>query len=329
MSSAQQLLDAAGRRRSPATMPEFHAGKAPGNKGQRYAADPPTVDEIIAVMRHARQVRYGNRLNGLIVVRWRAGLRINEALSLTETDLDERRGSILRGVSSAFRQCFVAYFDLGAEMNVLTRSYANGRAGANTQETTLTPALVGSNLLVKQFSLDLTNDDPRIEAQPLFVSGVQVGGQARDIVYVCTMANNVWAFDADTGQAVWPKPVNLAPPLLPAPFDIQLFDINIHWGILSTPVIDLDTNTIYIVCWTSQDGSVANAQFQLHALDITTGEQRQQPITITANGAAQGAPNVLLVPSRNKQPSRPSANDNSRCGWCGTQDALRRFFGHA
>ena len=87
MSSAQQLFDAAGRRRSPATMPEFHAGRAPGNKGQRYAADPPTVDEIIAVMRHARHARYGNRLTGLIVVLWRAGLRINEALSLAETDL--------------------------------------------------------------------------------------------------------------------------------------------------------------------------------------------------------------------------------------------------
>jgi hypothetical protein len=65
---------------------------APGNKGQHFVADPPTVDEIIAVMRHAR---YGNRLNGLIVVLQRAGLRINEALSLTETDLEERRGSIL------------------------------------------------------------------------------------------------------------------------------------------------------------------------------------------------------------------------------------------
>jgi len=75
MSSAQQRLDTAGRNRSPATLPEFHAGRASGNKGQRYAADPPTVDEIIAVMRHARRVRYGNRLNGLIVVLWRAGLR--------------------------------------------------------------------------------------------------------------------------------------------------------------------------------------------------------------------------------------------------------------
>ena len=55
-----------------ATSSDFHAGRAPGNKGQRYAADPPTVDEIIAVMRHARHIRYGNRLNGLIVVLWRA-----------------------------------------------------------------------------------------------------------------------------------------------------------------------------------------------------------------------------------------------------------------
>ena len=95
MSCAVQLLDAAGRRRSPATLSDFHAGRAPGNKGQRYAADPPTVDEIMAVMRHAAHARYGNRLNGLIVVLWRAGLRINEALSLTETDLEEQRGSVL------------------------------------------------------------------------------------------------------------------------------------------------------------------------------------------------------------------------------------------
>lgn len=181
---------------------------------------------------------------------------------------------------------------------VTTRSYDNARTGANTQETVLTPALVGSNMLVKRFSLVVT-DDPRIEAQPLFVSGVQLDGQApRDIVYVCTMANNVWAFDADTGQAVWPAPVNLGPPLLQGP---QLFDINTLWGILSTPVVDLETNTIYIVCWTSHDGSQANAQFQLHALDIVTGQQREQPITIAADATAQGAPNSRFVPSHNKQ----------------------------
>jgi site-specific recombinase XerD len=61
----------------------------------RYPADPPTVDEIVAVMRHAGEDRHGRRLRALIVVLWRAGLRIQEALTLTETDLDERRGSVL------------------------------------------------------------------------------------------------------------------------------------------------------------------------------------------------------------------------------------------
>jgi hypothetical protein len=79
MSSAQPLLDAAGRRRSPVTTPGFRAGVAPRNKNQRYPADPPTVDEIVPVMRQAGQDRHGHCLNALMVVLWRAGLRINEA----------------------------------------------------------------------------------------------------------------------------------------------------------------------------------------------------------------------------------------------------------
>jgi site-specific recombinase XerD len=87
MCCVQPLLDAAGRRRSPAATPGFRTGIAPRNKGQRYPADPPTVDEIVAVMRQAGRDRRGHRLDALIAVLWRAGLRINEALSLTETDL--------------------------------------------------------------------------------------------------------------------------------------------------------------------------------------------------------------------------------------------------
>jgi integrase len=89
------LLDAAGRRRSPATMPGFHSGRPPRNKGRRYPADPPTVEEIIAVMRQAGTTPHGLRMRGLIVVLWRAGLRIHEALALTEADLDARRGAVL------------------------------------------------------------------------------------------------------------------------------------------------------------------------------------------------------------------------------------------
>jgi integrase len=92
---SQLLLDAAGRRRSPATLPGFHAGRPPRNKGRRYPADPPTIEEIVAVMRHSGDGIHGRRLRGLIVVLWRAGLRIHEALALGEADLDRRRGSLL------------------------------------------------------------------------------------------------------------------------------------------------------------------------------------------------------------------------------------------
>jgi integrase len=88
--TASAVLDAAGRRRSPATMPGYHAGRPPCNIGIRYPVDPPTIDEIVAVMRHAADDRDGFRLRAMIVVSWRAGLRVQEALALTEHDLDHR-----------------------------------------------------------------------------------------------------------------------------------------------------------------------------------------------------------------------------------------------
>ena len=93
--TASVLLDVAGRRRSPATLPGYHAGRVPHNKGQSYPADPPTVEEIVAVMRQAPESRRGYRVRAMIVVLWRAGLRVQEALALIEADLDERRGALL------------------------------------------------------------------------------------------------------------------------------------------------------------------------------------------------------------------------------------------
>ena len=88
------LVDCAGRRRSPATLPGYHRGRPPRNKGLRYPPDPPTVEEIIAVMRAAGDDPDGIRLRGVIVVLWRAGLRVSEALALAESDLDRARGAI-------------------------------------------------------------------------------------------------------------------------------------------------------------------------------------------------------------------------------------------
>jgi site-specific recombinase XerD len=92
---AVQVFDRAGRRRSPATMSGYHAGRPPRNKGVRYLADPPSVEEIVAVMRQAGEGPHALRVRALIAVLWRAGLRIDEALHLVESDLDPARGSLV------------------------------------------------------------------------------------------------------------------------------------------------------------------------------------------------------------------------------------------
>jgi outer membrane protein assembly factor BamB len=146
-------------------------------------------------------------------------------------------------------------------------------------ETVFTPAKV-SNGLKKLFSLDIA-DDPRIEAQPLYVPGLTMSdGKKHNVVYVFSMANTVWAFDADTGARIWQNPVSLGKAFLPkvtsAPgqhrkTEIDLFGINIHWGILSTPVIDLDTQTMYAVNWVvNQQGKRA---LLLHALRLSDGKE--------------------------------------------------------
>src|ERR1700747_2619192 len=86
--TVSSLLHSARRRRSPATLPGFHSGRAPRNKGMLYPADPPTVEEIVCVMRHASNDSHGSRLRAMIVMLWRGGLRVHEALALSEQNLD-------------------------------------------------------------------------------------------------------------------------------------------------------------------------------------------------------------------------------------------------
>jgi site-specific recombinase XerD len=79
----------------------------------RYPADPPRVEEIIAVMRQAGENGHGLRIRALIVVLWRAGLRISEALALCETDVDARRGSLLVRHGKDDRRREVGFDDWG------------------------------------------------------------------------------------------------------------------------------------------------------------------------------------------------------------------------
>jgi integrase len=81
--------------RRSATMPGYHRGRPRRNKGEQYPADPATVEEIVAVMRTVGDRADGHRLRALILLLWRAGLRISAALALQESDLDHTRGAIL------------------------------------------------------------------------------------------------------------------------------------------------------------------------------------------------------------------------------------------
>jgi site-specific recombinase XerD len=113
--SAFASIDVAGRRRSPATTAEFHFGRAPGNKGMSYPADPPRVEEIVAVMCQAGEGIHGDRARGLITVLWRAGLRIAEALDLQEVDLEPGRGALLVREGKGGRRREVGMDDWGWE----------------------------------------------------------------------------------------------------------------------------------------------------------------------------------------------------------------------
>jgi site-specific recombinase XerC len=113
----------------------------PRNKGEQYPADPPTVEEIIAVMRVVGNRPDGHRLRALIVLLWRAGLRISEALSVQESDLDRSRGAVLvrRGKGRKARRT-----PLVPNTRKVLKAWINERSGAPTEP--LFPTTTGKHL---------------------------------------------------------------------------------------------------------------------------------------------------------------------------------------
>jgi outer membrane protein assembly factor BamB len=206
-------------------------------------------------------------------------------------------GTILLGMAAVL---IIATAATRAATPVLTRSYDNGRTGSNTSETTLTPAVVSQGLK-KLFALRIT-DDPRIEAQPLYVPGLTMGdGQKHDVVYVFSMANTVWAFDANTGKQIWAQPASLGPAFRPRvtskpgqhrATEVDSWGINIQWGILSTPVIDLDAHKMYIVNWTVDANR--NRLLRMHALQLEDGKEPKPAIAIQASTTNAAGKTITL-----------------------------------
>ncbi len=169
------------------------------------------------------------------------------------------------------------------QVNVTTANYDANRTNSNPSETILSPNAVSSGSFGKIGAFPV---DGQIYAQPLFISEVGIPGVgARNVVYVATMHNSVYAIDADAPQSTTPLwTVNLGPSILSAVFNFT--DILPEVGILSTPVIDLSRSVIYVVSATLQNGAPS---FRLHALSLSNGsEQLNGPVTITASMRGSG-----------------------------------------
>ncbi len=170
-----------------------------------------------------------------------------------------------------------------AQISILTNRYNPRRTGANLSETTLTPANVNVNQFGKLYSYPV---DGSVYAQPLYVAGITIQGSVRNVLYVATMNDKVYAFDADSASPtpLWMADFTNPPSVIPVPItDIVPANLNIvgNVGIQSTPVLDRATNTLYLVARTKESGNYVQ---RLHALDITTGRPRPgSPVTISGS----------------------------------------------
>lgn len=165
--------------------------------------------------------------------------------------------------------------------------------GANINETVLTPAALRTRGLAKLFELRTPSDARGCEAQPLYVPTVTTPTRGvRDLIILADMANDVAAFDAHNGEPIWR--INLGKPIQGSQA-IDEHKINDHWGILSTPVIDLASMRLYAVAWSSPDGSIAKAVHSVHVIDITRGNESSPPLSLEGVTAPSFIPNV---PSR-------------------------------
>jgi outer membrane protein assembly factor BamB len=153
------------------------------------------------------------------------------------------------------------------------------RTGQNTTESVLTTA----NVTAATFGL-LRNlaVDGKVDAQPLYLSKLTVGGASHNVVYVATENNSVYAFDSDSGTTLWQ--VSLTASGETTSDTHGCGQVTPQIGITSTPVIDRSAGahgTLFAVAMTKD--AAGNYHQRLHALDVTTGvEMTGSPAEITA-----------------------------------------------
>ncbi len=177
----------------------------------------------------------------------------------------------------------------GLAFGQVTRSqYDNARTGANVKETALTPKNVNTNDFGKLFTLDVDGD---VYAQPLFLPQVLIPGKGKhDVLFVATEHDSVYAFDAGGKPAtpLWKVSfANSSRRISPVPAEsVECPFISPEVGVTSTPVIDPQSGTMYVLARTAETDAGGTQRFwqRLHALNVLTGEERfGGPVVIRAS----------------------------------------------
>jgi hypothetical protein len=189
---------------------------------------------------------------------------------------------------------FMTFFAT-SQVSVLTQHNDLNRTGWNNQETILTVKNVNQQQFGRVFS---RNVDDQIWGQPLIVSSLPIGGGIHNLVFVTTVNNSVYAFDADSvnQEAPYWQVNTTAPGLRPVLFSDMTgacggYYNNFlgHIGIVGTPVIDTAAKTIFFVARSVANSGTSGFVQYLHALDIRTGaEKPNSPVLITAQAAGNG-----------------------------------------
>jgi uncharacterized protein (TIGR03437 family) len=173
-----------------------------------------------------------------------------------------------------------------AQINIVTANGNNDRTNANLQEYQLSPATVAVDSFGKIGAFAV---DGQVYAQPLYASGISIPGKgSRNVVFVATMHNTVYAFDAGASPShapLWQVSLGAS---LPATLLFGRYgDVGGEVGVLGTGAIDLQRGVLYVVAETLRNGTAA---FYLHALDLATGGERLNgPVMIAASVTGTGS----------------------------------------
>lgn len=191
---------------------------------------------------------------------------------------------VSNGLGSATSRSAVLTISSAAQgSDVVTFKYDIARSGANTRETGLTPVNVAPATFGK---LRFLATDGKVDAQPLYLSGLTIGGSAHNVVYIATENDSVYAYDADSGAQLWHASMVPAGETV-TDLSQQCDEIVPTIGITSTPVIDRSAGAIYVIAMTK---SATVWHHRLHALSLTSGADLMPATDISASYPSAGGP---------------------------------------